>query len=110
LELEVKGFSMSDWHKLTAIDDVPPGTAKEFTVAGRIVALFHDAEQFHAIDGICAHQGGPLAKGTLTNGVITCPWHGWQFQIANGQHCLNPRICQTVFEVKIESGDVFVRI
>ena len=66
--------------------------------------------QFQAIDGICAHQGGPLAKGQLVEGIVTCPWHGWQFQVANGQHCLNPRICQTTFEVKIEAGDVFVRV
>lgn len=98
------------WYVLTGVDDVPPGSSREFTVGGRIVALFNDAGQFHAIDGICAHQGGPLGKGKLTNGIVTCPWHGWQFQVADGQHCLNPRICQTSFEVKIEEGGVFVRV
>ena len=101
---------MSDWHKLVSVADVQPGSSKELVVTGRIIALFNDDGQFHAIDGICAHQGGPLAKGTLTDGVVTCPWHGWQFQVANGQHCLNPRICQTSFEVKVEAGEVFVRI
>ena len=101
---------MSDWQKLIAAADVPVGCGKEFAVSGRIVALFNVDGQFHAIDGICAHQGGPLAKGQLVDGVVTCPWHGWQYQVANGQHCLNPRICQTTFEVKVESGDVFVRV
>ncbi len=98
------------WYVLTGVDDVPPGSSQEFTVGGRIVALFNDAGQFHAIDGICAHQGGPLAKGKFKDGVVTCPWHGWQFQVANGNHCLNPRICQTSFEVRIEEGGVFVRV
>ena len=98
------------WYVLTGVDDVPPGSSQEFTVGGRIVALFNDAGQFHAIDGICAHQGGPLAKGKFKDGVVTCPWHGWQFQVANGNHCLNPRICQTSFEVRIEEGGVFVRL
>ena len=98
------------WYVLTGVDDVPPGSGQEFTVGGRIVALFNDDGQFHAIDGICAHQGGPLAKGKFKDGVVTCPWHGWQFQVANGNHCLNPRICQTSFEVRIEEGGVFVRV
>lgn len=101
---------MSDWHKLIAADDLPVGCGKEFAVSGRIVALFNVDGQFQAIDGICAHQGGPLAKGQLVEGVVTCPWHGWQFQVASGQHCLSPRICQTTFEVKLEAGDVFVRV
>ena len=101
---------MTDWQKLIAAADVPVGSGKEFTVCGRIVALFNVDGQFQAIDGICAHQGGPLGKGQLVEGVVTCPWHGWQFQAANGEHCLNPRICQTSFEVKVEAGDVFVRV
>lgn len=101
---------VASWHVLAEEDDVPPGTGQEFTVGGRIVALFNVAGQFHAIDGICAHQGGPLAKGKLTEGVVTCPWHGWQFQVATGEHCLNPRICQTSFEVRVEAGAVFVRL
>jgi nitrite reductase/ring-hydroxylating ferredoxin subunit len=100
----------AQWYKLAEAADVPEGSGREFTVGGRIVALFHVAGQFHAIDGICAHQGGPLAKGQLTGHVVTCPWHGWQFQVTDGEHCLNPRICQTAFEVKVESGDVFVRV
>lgn len=101
---------MSDWQKLVAAADVPAGSGKEFAVSGRIVALFNVDGEFFAIDGICAHQGGPLAKGELVDHVVTCPWHGWQYDVSSGQHCLNPRICQTKFEVKVEAGDVFVRV
>jgi nitrite reductase (NADH) small subunit len=99
---------MSDWHNVADVSELPPGAGKEIAVGGRIVALFNVDGKFQAIDGICAHQGGPLAKGKLTGSVVTCPWHGWQFDVSDGQHCLNPRICQTVFEVKVENGDVFV--
>lgn len=101
---------MSDWHKLAAVSEIPEGTGKEFTAAGRIVALFHVQSQFHAIDGICAHQGGPIAKGQLDGEIVTCPWHGWQYDVRSGQHCLNPRICQTAFEVKVENGEIYVRV
>ena len=101
---------VAEWHKVAAVSDVLPGSGRELVAGGRIVALFNVAGEFHAMDGICAHQGGPLGKGTLSNGVVTCPWHGWQFQTSDGQHCLNPRICQTTFEVKVEAESVFVRV
>ena len=101
---------MADWQRVASVADVPVGSGKEIAVSGRLVALFNVEGEFRAIDGICAHQGGPLGKGLLVGGVVTCPWHGWQFDVAAGTHCLNPRICQTVFEVKVEAGDVFVRL
>ncbi len=101
---------MSDWHKVAAVTDVPVGTGKEIAVNGRLVALFNVDGEFNAMDGICAHQGGPLGKGNLIGNVVTCPWHGWQFDVTAGTHCLNSRICQTVFESKIEAGNVYVKL
>ena len=101
---------MAEWHRVASVADVPEGAGQEIVVGGRIVALFHVAGEFRAIDGICAHQGGPLAKGKIEDNVVTCPWHGWQYDLMAGKHCLNPRICQTVFEVKVEGLEVFVRI
>ena len=101
---------MSDWQRVASVADVPVGSGKEIAVSGRLVALFNVEGEFRAIDGICAHQGGPLGKGLLVGSVVTCPWHGWQFDVAAGTHCLNARICQTVFDVKVEAGDVFVRL
>ena len=101
---------MADWQEVASVADVPVGTGKELVVSGRLVALFNVAGEFRAIDGICAHQGGPLAKGTLVGNVVTCPWHGWQYDVTAGTHCLNPRICQTVFEVKVEDGHVFIKV
>ena len=101
---------MADWQKLASVADVPVGTGKEIAISGRIVALFNVEGQFHAIDGICAHQGGPLAEGSLVGSVVTCPWHGWQYDVTDGRHCLTPRICQTAFEVKVDGAEVFVRL
>ena len=101
---------MSDWHKVAVASEIPPGSSREIVVGGRIVALFNIDGRFHAIDGICAHQGGPLAKGAINGCVVTCPWHGWQYDVTSGHHCLNPRINQTLFDVKIEGQDVLVRV
>lgn len=75
-----------------------------------MIALFHLEDGFHALDGICPHAGGPLASGVVRGNVVTCPWHGWQFDVASGQHCLNSRIQQSSFPVTVTGEDVFVEL
>lgn len=101
---------MAQWHKFATRGDVPPGTARELTAGGRVVALFNIDGTFYALDGICPHAGGPLGEGAMSGCVVTCPWHGWQFDVVTGRNALNPRIEQTRFPIKIEGNDVFVEI
>jgi len=101
---------MSDWVRVADANDVPPGTAKELTAAGRVVALFNVNGEFHALDGVCPHAGGPLGEGVLQGSVVTCPWHGWQFDVTTGRHCLNARIEHTKFAVKVDAGQVYVEL
>ena len=49
-------------------------------------ALFNVDGTFYALDGVCPHQGGPLGSGEVHNCIVTCPWHGWQFDVRTGQH------------------------
>ena len=90
--------------------DVPPGTSKEVLADDQVVALFNVAGTFYALDGVCPHAGGPLGEGTLRGTIVTCPWHGWQFDVANGQNCLNARMTHTCFPVKVEGDDVLVEV
>jgi nitrite reductase/ring-hydroxylating ferredoxin subunit len=101
---------MPGFVKLATLDELPPGSAKEIEHDGRIYALFHASGTIVALDGICPHQGGPLAEGTVESGVVTCPWHGWQFDLSTGQSLLSNRIKHPVYEVKIEGRDVFVAV
>ena len=101
---------MSEWLRIAAVDEIPEGTGKEYVAGDRIVALFHVAGQFTALDGVCPHSGGPLANGKLCGAIVTCPWHGWQFDVTNGRHCLNAKLSQPSFSVKVEGTDVWVEI
>ncbi|MCX7411294.1 MAG: Rieske 2Fe-2S domain-containing protein [Planctomycetales bacterium] len=96
--------------RVAAASDVPVGEGREFVVGGRIVALFHVEDRFLALDGICPHAGGPLAQGKLNGCIVTCPWHGWQFDVATGQHGINPRLHHSSFTVTVEEGEVFVEL
>lgn len=95
-------------HRVANISEIPPGEGREFVVAGRIVAVFHVDGTFHALDGICPHAGGPLARGALNGTIVTCPWHGWQFDVATGRHCLNAQLCHSRFGVVVEGSELFI--
>jgi nitrite reductase (NADH) small subunit len=101
---------MAEWHCVASVSDVPAGKSKELAVAGRIVALFNVDGTLYALDGVCPHAGGPLGEGVLKGSVVTCPWHGWQFDVSTGRHCLNARIEHTTFPVKLEGDGVFVQL
>jgi len=99
---------MADAIRVAALSDVPPGTAREFTVGDRVVALFNVDGEIYALDGLCRHAGGPLGTGPLNGKVVTCPWHGWQYDVTTGQHCLTPRIYQDRFVIEMRDGEIYV--
>ena len=99
---------MPRWIRIASAVDCPPGTARELVAADRIVAVFNVDGRFYALDGVCPHQGGPLGQGALDGCMITCPWHGWRFDVATGRHETNASVVHLGFPVKLEKGDVFV--
>ena len=101
---------MAQSFRVADVSELPPGTGKEVMAGDQVVALFNVEGAIHALDGICPHAGGPLAEGTLRGTIITCPWHGWQFDVTDGRNCLNPKICHTRFKVRVEGTDVYVDI
>ncbi len=64
--------------------EIPVGGAKAFVVGDREVAVFNVDGTFYGIENACPHQGAPLAEGTLEGTTVTCPWHGWCFDVTNG--------------------------
>lgn len=89
---------------------IPEEGGLEVAVEGRIIALYRVGESYFAIDGICPHAGGPLGAGQLTGCIVTCPWHGWQFDVTTGTHCLNERLQQKTYPVRVEGEDVQVEL
>lgn len=66
--------------------DMPPGTMKQIVVPGmEEIVLANVDGKFYAMRGVCNHAGGPLGDGTLEGCIITCPWHGAKWNIADGK-------------------------
>ena len=101
---------MSQWVRVGKVSDFPEGAGQEVVAGSKLVAVYHKSGNFCALDGICPHAGGPLAKGKLTGDIVTCPWHGWQFHIHTGQHGFNANLKHPCFAVKVEGEDVLVEV
>jgi nitrite reductase (NADH) small subunit len=101
---------MSPWARAAALADCPPGAALECVVQGRIVAIFNVDGRLYALDGVCPHQGGPLGRGQLSGCIVTCPWHGWQFDVRTGRNQLSSTVSAPSLELRLEDGSIFVNL
>lgn len=101
---------MAQWIRVAGVAEVSPTKAREIEHQGRVIAVFQVGSEYHAIDGICPHQGGPLAEGPLEGTCVTCPWHGWQFDVLTGKTPLGSRVKQDVYAVKVEGDSIFVEV
>ena len=89
--------------------EFPDGSARVVTVHGRRVAVFHVAGRLRAVQDECPHMGTSLAIGSVDGGTVTCAQHGWRFDLDSGQSDRRSGACLRVYEVRIESGDVWLR-
>jgi nitrite reductase/ring-hydroxylating ferredoxin subunit len=76
---------MPQRHPVTALASIPAGSGKAFTIAGKCIAFFNVGGKIYAMDDICPHAGAPLSDGPLNDCIVTCPWHGIQFNVTNGK-------------------------
>lgn len=96
-------------YRLGLASDIPAGKSMTCMLPnGDEVALFNHDGKIFALNNACPHMGGPLAEGEVDNGCVTCPWHGWQFDLSDG-HCVNGLgENATAYEVKVENGVIFL--
>ena len=92
------------------IAEVPAGAIHEFQVAGKAVAVANVAGKFYAISDVCVHRGGPLGQGELHETVVTCPWHGWQYDVTTGKVTQNPTMGVACYATEVRDDEIFVDI
>jgi nitrite reductase/ring-hydroxylating ferredoxin subunit len=93
--------------KIAEKSEVPAGTGKVVTTGGRVLALFNSGGSFHAVDNTCPHRGGPLGEGHLDGTVVTCPWHGWQFDVCTGASPHNPNASVRRVPLEFLGNEIF---
>lgn len=119
---------MASFVKIASTDDFDGDGSRVITeVNGQEIAVFRHAGDYYAVANYCVHQSGPLCEGGLTGYMqmaednwdweyddepkyISCPWHGWAYDITTGDNVKDSRYSVPVYDVKVEDGDVYVEI
>jgi nitrite reductase/ring-hydroxylating ferredoxin subunit len=91
--------------------EVKAGEGRIVEAGGHQIALFNVSGKFCAIDNTCCHRGGPLGDGELDGQIVTCPWHGWQYDVTTGQ-CVapSPKVSVKSYPVQVEGDEVKVEV
>jgi nitrite reductase/ring-hydroxylating ferredoxin subunit len=101
---------MAEFIKATTTADVKPGMGVVADVNGQAIAIFNVGGTFFAIDNTCLHRGGPLGEGELSGEIVTCPWHGWEYNVKTGVCENNPSACVKTYQVQVDGSDVKVLV
>jgi nitrite reductase/ring-hydroxylating ferredoxin subunit/multimeric flavodoxin WrbA len=98
--------------KVCSLIELPNGSQKIVQLGPHKVALFHFNNEISAIANACLHKAGPLGLGLVENKYdgtyVTCPWHGWEYNIKTGSAPPGYKDQQAVYEVKVEGDDILI--
>ena len=101
---------MANFVKVAQTSEIPAGQGKCVEVEGRRLAIFNVDGSYYAIDDVCQHQGGPLGEGELNGKIVTCPWHGWEYDVTSGINTFDTDLKQEQFQVKVDGNDILVAL
>ena len=101
---------MAEKVKVATLSQVAEDRGTIVEVNGTAIALFNIKGKIYAIHNQCPHAEGPLGEGDLEEKVVTCPWHGWQFDVTTGSNEGDPELKVETYPVEIRGEDIFVEI
>ncbi|MGB9958731.1 Rieske (2Fe-2S) protein (plasmid) [Haloferax prahovense] len=113
-------------HHVVSVDEFGEGERVIIDIQGREIAVFHSNGEYHALSNYCTHQGGPACEGLLSgtldvdedgeliwsceDEIVSCPWHGWEFDITDGRHTASDKYRLPTYEVHVEDGELYVEL
>ena len=96
------------WTKLATLGELPKDSVIEVEHEGDLYALCNAGGEIRAMSGVCPHEGGPLGQGALLNGILTCPWHAWEFDSRSGACLIDDMMRVPTYRVRVEESGVLV--
>jgi nitrite reductase (NADH) small subunit len=101
--------STQNWQKVTTVDEIPVlGSRIIQAVVGQIAVFRNSEDEVFAVLDKCPHKGGPLSQGIVHGKSVTCPLHSWNIDLSTGCAIAPDEGCAKSFEVKVESGVVWL--
>lgn len=107
---------MTQWHTVADLDELPPGERVVYTVKlddeHHPVIVFNIDDQLYAVSNLCPHAGLPLDAGDLAGCVLTCPYHGYAYNVRNGANIDMPDFEPPVrtYPVRVEGQAIQVDV
>jgi len=96
--------------RLASRSDLPAGAGKIVATRGKVIALFNVGGSIRAVENTCPHRGGPLGEGVLNGTVVTCPWHGWNFDLGTGLCPRNPAVSIRCIALEIRGDEIYASL
>ncbi len=100
------------WVAVCRVEDIPPGRGWPVTVGHHRIAVFRTTGGLRAVDNRCSHVGNPIDDGSVSGEVMTCPWHGWRYDLRTGDHltAFGHRSGLRTWPVRAEGDEVLVEV
>ncbi len=99
-----------EWRPVCALDDIPQGGIATANVGGENVILSRQEAVVSCFQNACAHLGLELDGGEIVDGIITCPWHAFQYDLASGECLTAPEVALQSHAVRVIGDRVEVRL
>ena len=100
----------NSWHRVLEPGELDEGRVKTVAVGTRTFALSHHDGRYGCLDNACPHQGGPLGEGSIENGWLRCPWHGYDYSPINGEPPGGFSDAPACFATEVRDDGVYVSL
>jgi nitrite reductase/ring-hydroxylating ferredoxin subunit len=119
LNLAVETYEMGlGMRRPTGTQEIPVAPVEKIPEGERVIVqtddlsigVFHHRNGWYALRNSCIHRGGPVCTGPLVDDTLTCPWHGYQYNLTNGELLIDSSARLTVYPVEIRDGQVYIQV
>ncbi len=105
---DMPGGSVARLVKVATADEIGPGQKKLVEADGWELLVCNVFGGYYAISPICPHKDGPLQEGSLVGEIVTCPVHGYDFNVRTGECTFDSECSVATYPVKVEGADLYV--
>jgi nitrite reductase/ring-hydroxylating ferredoxin subunit/Fe-S cluster biogenesis protein NfuA len=99
-----------DWRLVTSLAEIPEAGVLDIKLEGFALILSRVGTQVSCFHNACTHLGVPIDSGSVKNGVLTCPYHGFQYRLTNGECLTAPEMPLQPYPVRVENGQVYIQL
>ncbi|MEW6052023.1 MAG: Rieske (2Fe-2S) protein [Candidatus Zixiibacteriota bacterium] len=94
--------------RMGSLSELLPGKVIEKRILAKRVAVFNENGTLYGLESECKHMKASLAKGGVDQGILTCNWHGWKYDLRTGECLTQPGMRLKRYDIEVEGDQVFL--